>query len=94
MCAGLPVVVSREAGCVPDLVENGVNGYTPNVGDIDAIATALTRLIEDESLRHRQGKASLSRIRRWGYRECLEGIRSALAGRGVEVNPLLRTDSC
>src|SRR5439155_18234313 len=33
MCAGLPVVVSREVGCVPDLVRDGVNGFTPCVGD-------------------------------------------------------------
>jgi glycosyltransferase involved in cell wall biosynthesis len=80
MCAGLPVVVSREAGCVADLVENGVNGYTPDAGDISALAKALCSLIDGESLRRTQGKASLSRILHWGYQECLEGIRSALSG--------------
>ena len=29
MCAGLPVVVSREVGCVADLVRDGINGYSP-----------------------------------------------------------------
>ena len=28
MCAGLPIVVSRELGCAADLVEDGVNGFT------------------------------------------------------------------
>jgi glycosyltransferase involved in cell wall biosynthesis len=77
MCAGLPIVASREVGCVADLVENGVNGYTPAAGDIDSLAMALQTLIEDETLRRKQGQASLSRILRWGYRECLEGVRSA-----------------
>jgi glycosyltransferase involved in cell wall biosynthesis len=80
MCAGLPVVVSRELGCVPDLVKDGVNGYTPAAGDVDGLACALRHLIEDEDLRRSQGSANLARIQQWGYGQCLEGIRSALAG--------------
>jgi len=91
MCAGLPVVVSREVGCVPDLVREGVNGYTPEAGDIEALTHALRRLIEDESLRQRQGQASLALILQWGHRQSLEGIRSAVAGlqhRGYEAKSL------
>ena len=80
MCASLPVVVSREVGCVADLIQNGVNGYTPPAGDIEGLVGALRSLIEDETLRRRQGRASLRRILQWGYPQCLEGIRSALAG--------------
>jgi glycosyltransferase involved in cell wall biosynthesis len=72
MCAGLPVVVSQGVGCVADLVRDGVNGYTPAAGDIGGLARALQRLIEDEDLRERQGRASLTRIQQW--------VRSALAG--------------
>lgn len=79
MCASLPVVVSREVGCVADLARDGLNGYTPAAGDIDGLARALQRLIEDERLRPRQGQASLARILQWGYQQCLDGIRSALA---------------
>jgi glycosyltransferase involved in cell wall biosynthesis len=80
MCAGLPVVVSREVGCVADLVQDGVNGFTPAVGDVAGLASALQHLIEDEGLRRQQGRASLARILQWSYRQCLEGVRSALAG--------------
>jgi glycosyltransferase involved in cell wall biosynthesis len=80
MCAGLPIVVSREVGCVPDLVTDGANGFTPVAGDVEGLARAVRCLIEDEELRRRQGQASLARIQQWGYRQCLEGIRSALAG--------------
>jgi glycosyltransferase involved in cell wall biosynthesis len=80
MCAGLPVVVSQEVGCVLDLVQDGVNGYTQAAGDTAGLSHALRRLIEDEGLRRRQGQASLVRIQEWGYRECLQGIRAALAG--------------
>jgi glycosyltransferase involved in cell wall biosynthesis len=95
MCASLPVVVAREVGCVADLVRDGVNGYTPAAGDIEGLTRALRRLIEDEDLRRRQGQAGLARILQWGYRQSLEGIRSAVAGlqhRGYEAKSL-RTSS-
>jgi glycosyltransferase involved in cell wall biosynthesis len=95
MCAGLPIVVSREVGCVADLVQDGINGYTPAAGDINALVNALRHLIEDESLRRRQGQASLARIQQWGYRQCLEGIRSALGDlrfSHTEVKATLRTN--
>jgi glycosyltransferase involved in cell wall biosynthesis len=78
MCAGLPVVVAQEVGCVSDLVRNGINGYTPAVGDIKSLATVLRWLIEDETLRQRQGEASAARISQWGFEQCLQGIRAAL----------------
>jgi glycosyltransferase involved in cell wall biosynthesis len=95
MCAGLPVVVSREVGCTRDLVKDGINGYTPAAGDVDSLARALRGLIEDEDLRRRQGQASLTRIQQWGYRQCLEGVRSALSGlefRSLAVIPKQRMD--
>jgi glycosyltransferase involved in cell wall biosynthesis len=94
MCAGLPIVISREVGCVEDLVQDGVNGYTVAAGDIEALGRVLRRLIEDESLRRRLGRASLARIGGWGYPQCLAGIRLALMGlenRGEESKPLLKT---
>jgi glycosyltransferase involved in cell wall biosynthesis len=95
MCARLPVVVSREVGCVADLVRDGVNGFTPAAGDVAGLTFALQRLIEDKGLRERQGQESLARILQWGYPQCLEGIRSALAGlefRSSGSNSVLQTN--
>lgn len=80
MCARLPIVVSREVGCVPDLVREGINGFTPTAGDVSALIEALRRLLEDKALREQQGQASLTRIQQWGFNQCLDGLRSALAG--------------
>ena len=79
MCAGLPVVVSSEVGCVADLVREGINGYAPAAGDIEGLSHALRHLIEDDRLRRRQGKLA-SREFRSGATQCLMGIRAALAG--------------
>lgn len=77
MCAGLPIVVSAEVGCVRDLVSDGVNGFTPAARDVEALAAAFTTLVSDDELRARQGVASRERIAGWSYRECLNGILAA-----------------
>jgi glycosyltransferase involved in cell wall biosynthesis len=44
MAAGLPVVVSDAAGCSPDLVAEGENGFTFPCGDVRALAERLARV--------------------------------------------------
>lgn len=78
MCAGLPVIVSDEAGCAADLVEHGVNGLCVTAGDSAQLARAIEKLALDSQLRDSMGRASLERIRGWGFAECAEGLRSAL----------------
>jgi glycosyltransferase involved in cell wall biosynthesis len=43
---GCPVVVSNVCGCVPDLVVDGVTGYSFEVGDIEALSRAMLSTIE------------------------------------------------
>jgi glycosyltransferase involved in cell wall biosynthesis len=43
---GCPVVVSSVCGCVPDLVVDGVTGYSFEVGDIEALSRAMLSAIE------------------------------------------------
>ncbi len=47
MAYGLPIVATR-IGALSDLVENGINGYLIEPGDVPALAQALTRLLEEE----------------------------------------------
>ena len=56
MAMELPVVASAVSG-IPELVENGSNGLLVAPGDARALAEALTRLIDDERLRERLGRA-------------------------------------
>jgi len=79
MCAGLPIIVSDEAGCAADLVEHHVNGWHVPSGDVTALAQALRLVLVDDAVRAEFGKASLKRIRQWSYAECAKGLRTALA---------------
>ena len=83
MCAGLPVVASREIGCVPDLVHDGINGRTFAAGDIMQLADAVRSIVSDAALRQRMGKASRNIIARWSFVECGDGLRTALRSLGV-----------
>jgi glycosyltransferase involved in cell wall biosynthesis len=42
---GCPVVVSDVCGCVPDLVLDGVTGYSFRMGDMSALANAMDAVI-------------------------------------------------
>jgi glycosyltransferase involved in cell wall biosynthesis len=78
MCAGLPIVVSRELGCAADLLRHGENGFAFPVGDVDALADALRPLILDPGLRAAMSRASLSIIGGWDFACCLDGLRETL----------------
>lgn len=78
MCAGIPVVVSDEVGCVPDLVKDGINGYHMKAGSPQSLADALERLLADPGRRADMGRKSLAMIRNWGYEQCRVGLLKAL----------------
>lgn len=82
MCAGLPIVASREIGCVPDLVDDGRNGLTFDAGNIEELAAALKKLIANPELRRSMGNESRAIIAGWSYAECREGLLQALESIG------------
>lgn len=83
MCAGLPLVLGAGVGCVPDLLQPGVNGLTCEAGNAVSLAAALEPLVSDAALRRRMGEASRSVIAAWGYEQCRLGVRAALASLGL-----------
>jgi|SRR6187402_14593 len=60
MSAGLPVVASRIGG-LPELVENGLNGFVFEPKDDGALAAGILKLANDEALRTRMGAAGRER---------------------------------
>lgn len=63
MAIGIPVVSTRVGG-VPELLEDGKEGFLAPVGDAEGLAAALMRFIRDPGLRAQFGAASRERIER------------------------------
>jgi glycosyltransferase involved in cell wall biosynthesis len=88
----LPVVATR-IGAIPDMVEDGVNGYLVNSQDAPALAEALCTLLADPSHCQALGQRSYERaVDRYSWHRTGERIRArilrTLAERSVERNAL------
>ena len=62
MAAGKPVVCTRVGG-VSGIVAEGETGYIVPVGDAEALAERMTRLLRDPQLRARMGQRGRARAR-------------------------------
>jgi glycosyltransferase involved in cell wall biosynthesis len=68
LAAGLPLVVTRVAG-TEELVEEGVNGWTVDLHDVDALTRRLVALARDPAARRAMGDASRARAERFDWAE-------------------------
>jgi glycosyltransferase involved in cell wall biosynthesis len=79
MCAGLPVVATREIGAVADLVVDGWNGLLFETGAVAQLADHIRALAADPIRRDAMGARSRQRISDWNLDRCVSGVRAALA---------------
>ena len=63
MAAGRPVVASTISG-IPELVEDGVNGFLVDATHAERIAEAIRKLADNPALRDRMGRAGQAKVRR------------------------------
>jgi glycosyltransferase involved in cell wall biosynthesis len=61
LAAGRPVVATRVGG-VPDVVDDGEDGFLVEAGDTDDLADRLGQLARDPKLRERMGRAGRDRV--------------------------------
>jgi glycosyltransferase involved in cell wall biosynthesis len=61
MACGRPIVAT-EAGGIPEIVEDGVNGLLVPPRDAPALARAIVDALKNEELRTRMGAAGLARV--------------------------------
>lgn len=62
MAAGLPVVATR-VGSVPELIEEGVNGFLVAAGDYEALAERIVNLARDRELRQTMGRRNMEKVK-------------------------------
>ena len=61
MSRGIPVIASRVGG-VPEVIEDGVNGFLVPPGDADSLKTALDRFLDEPRLVKKMGEAARTSI--------------------------------
>ena len=63
MASEVPVIATRVGG-VSEVVDDGADGFLLDVGDTEAMAAAASRLLQDDDLRVRMGKAGREHAKR------------------------------
>ena len=79
MACGLPILASQVAGCVPDLVQDGWNGFVVRPRDVEGLMRAMKTLCADAESQQQMGARSFQRIQGYTPEECAAGIAHALA---------------
>ncbi|MCU7840362.1 MAG: glycosyltransferase family 4 protein [Candidatus Thiodiazotropha sp. (ex Troendleina suluensis)] len=71
--AGLPIV-AVDAGGMPEVVEDGVNGFLVPGGSVEALGDALSQLLANETLRRQMGESGREKMRRsFSVEQMVEG---------------------
>lgn len=70
---GLPVVATR-VGALPELVSEGKTGYLVEVGDVDALTSRLTALLDDPEACRRFGAAARRAGRSYSWERTAEAV--------------------
>jgi glycosyltransferase involved in cell wall biosynthesis len=65
MASGLPVLVSERCGCTPNLVKNGINGFTFDPYDVEGMIGRMLDISGDKCDLAAMGQASREVIRNW-----------------------------
>ena len=77
MACALPVIVSKAAGCVEDLVAEGLNGFVVPPRDIAALRIAMRTLVDSAELRNQMSLRSAEKTRANSPRGWAQGMAQA-----------------
>jgi glycosyltransferase involved in cell wall biosynthesis len=79
MLCGCSAIVSDRVGARFDLVREGETGYVYPCGDVDALATALRRILSDGYVLRQMGKAARDRMATWSCQDYAEMLVQAIS---------------
>ncbi len=96
MACGLPVIVSDEVGCAPDLVLEDETGFTYPCGDVAALAERIGALTGDRRRRDRMGAGAATHVAAYSPEAAAEGVVRAIEhlARGSGVRQGVGRTSC
>jgi glycosyltransferase involved in cell wall biosynthesis len=78
MASGLPVLISERCGCAPDLVEDGVNGYTFDPFDVHGMAARMLQISSNnDAALQAMGQASRDLVQKWSPAAFAESVIKA-----------------
>jgi len=78
MACGLPVIVSRAAGCAADLIRENWNGLLVAAKDVRGLESAMRLLAEQTELRTTMGANSAEQIRNSSPQAWSDGVAASL----------------
>jgi glycosyltransferase involved in cell wall biosynthesis len=79
MASGLPLIVSRKCGCVPELLEEGRNGFLFSPENADELAALLLRMAAfSDAERELMGRRSSRIVDSWSVERFANGLRDAV----------------
>ena len=78
MASGLPVLVSNRCGCAPDLVQDGVNGFTFDPYAVEQLAQLMLKISAFNFPLSTFGDASQRLIANWGPERFASGMKAAV----------------
>ena len=93
MASGLPVLVSNRCGCAPDLVQEGVNGFTFDPYNVEQLAQLMLKISAFQPFSLSAfGEASRRIIADWGPERFASGLKAAV-DKALEVGAVRPTFS-
>ncbi len=81
MAMEIPCIATRIAG-TPELIRDGIDGLLVAPSDVDALAVALAKLMDNIALRERLGKSARGRVlEKYGLRQNVESLAAIFSRR-------------
>jgi 1,2-diacylglycerol 3-alpha-glucosyltransferase len=79
LASGLPVLVSNRCGCVPELVQDGVNGFNFDPLDVNALAQRMSQIASPDFPRADFARKGREIVVSWGPERFSKGLSKAIA---------------
>jgi len=88
MACGVPVIVSDQAGCAPDLVIDGRTGFTYPCGRTDELTQRMREIARNHDLLAALSRGALEHIKLFSFEAACDGLLAALECK-LRKNPLV-----